>query len=145
MNIYKKVSSFFIMFILIFCFLMPLSSYAKKGFSENVKTKFNGKVAKWSISVTPLTVNIPSESLYPGCSYTLNVDVANNGELPVNVTATVEDAPSFLNVEATGPQSLQPGENGSYEIVVSISELETTIIESTSIDFTINFNFEQDI
>lgn len=135
------MKKFLVLSLVTFLIFLSSMSYAK--FFEEIKVDVYGNVAAWSVEVSTLEIEIPSESLYPGCKYDTFISTFNNSEVPVKVKAESVDVPDFLKVDIKGKEVLSPGEDEEYIITVSIHEEEEIDIAGSSINFSITFLFEQ--
>lgn len=134
----KKIVTLLVTLVIVF--LMSNNALAK--FSEEKGIDINGDVASWDVSVESTKISIPSGELFPGATYEFSIELTNDGDVAVDVTAEVAGAPAWLNVDIVVP-NLDSRDSVDAIVTLSIDESETILIAGEAIDFTITFTFSQ--
>jgi len=113
-------------------------------FETDINLAVQGMSAAWDISMSQVAVTIQPDNLFPGSTFSFDVNVTNSGNVDALVSYTIISAPpTWLNVDVTFDPDLLKGETDVITIEVSIDVGEGNSIASTSIDFIIEFNFLQ--
>ena len=124
--------------------LVLLTTPCLAKFETDINLDVQGMVSAWDISMSQILVTIQPDNLFPGSTFSFDVNVTNSGNLDALVSYTlISVPPSWLNVDVTFDPDLLRGETDVITIEVSISVNEGNSISSTAIDFTIEFNFLQ--
>ena len=105
---------------------------------------FHGQMGKVRIELSAYDIDLSEDPLLPGWSGSFSLDVTNTGNLPVVLSYTIVDAPTFLTITVTIPGgNVLVGETVSVPVTVSIPEDVDQAFADTAADFTVTFTGDQ--
>jgi len=86
----------------------------------------------------PPSVTLTLDNAYPGAKATFNIQVYNDGTIPVKLSCNVEK-PDVLSVDVSAPSSLEPQTSGMITVEITFGDVD----EGSSYSATVTCEYTQ--